>query len=125
LQEAGVVALNLPASYYQTMAAEYRERRDLILKVLAGVGLTTSEPLGAYYVIADIGHLGFADDVEAALHLVRDVGVATVPGSSFYSRPELGRSKLRFSFCKKLTTLQAAGDRLSRLAAIRPDTART
>jgi aminotransferase len=125
LQEAGVVALNLPASYYQTMAAEYLERRDLILKVLAGIGLTTSKPMGAYYVIADIGHLSFADDVEAALHLVRDVGVATVPGSSFYSRPELGRSKLRFSFCKKLATLQTAGARLSKLAAIRPDAART
>jgi aspartate/methionine/tyrosine aminotransferase len=68
--------------------------------------------------MADIGHLGFADDVEAAHYLVRDIGVATVPGSSFYSRLELGRSKIRFSFCKRLETLRAAGERLKKLRAI-------
>jgi aminotransferase len=116
LQEAGVVAMNLPASYYETMAAQYRERRDLMLDVLTRIGLSTSKPLGAYYAMADIAHLGFGDDVEAALHLVRDARVATVPGSSFYSRPELGAGKLRFSFCKRLETLRAAGDRLGMLS---------
>ena len=115
LQEAGVVAMNLPVSYYETMAAEYRERRDLMLDVLTRIGLPTSKPLGAYYIMSDISGLGFDGDVEAALHLVREVRVATVPGSSFYSRPELGRTKLRFSFCKKLDTLRAAGERLSKL----------
>jgi aspartate/methionine/tyrosine aminotransferase len=113
LQEAGVVALNLPPSYYELMAAQYLERRDLMLEILAGLGLPVSPPRGAYYVMADIGHLGFANDVEAARHLVREAGVATVPGSSFYSRPELGRNKIRFSFCKRLETLREAGDRLA------------
>ena len=120
LQEAGAVAMNLPSSYYQTMAAQYLERRDLMLETLNGIGLPASRPLGAYYVMTDIGRLGFADDQDAALHLVRELGVATVPGSSFYSRPELGRSKLRFSFCKRHETLRAAGDRLSKLRAIAP-----
>jgi aspartate/methionine/tyrosine aminotransferase len=120
LQEAGAVAMNLPSSYYETMAGEYLQRRDLLVGILTGMELPVSRPLGAYYVMADIGHLGFADDVEAAHHLVRDIGVATVPGSSFYSRPELGRSKIRFSFCKRLETLRAAGERLSKLRAIAP-----
>jgi aminotransferase len=116
LQEAGVVAMALPDSYYRRTAAEYLERRDLMLGILEGIGLKSSKPLGAYYIMTEVGHLGFHDDVEAAVHLVKDIGVATVPGSSFYSRPELGRTKLRFSFCKKLETLRAAGERLSRLA---------
>jgi aminotransferase len=116
LQEAGVVAMALPDSYYRRTAAEYLERRDLMLGILEGIGLKSSKPLGAYYIMTEVGHLGFHDDVEAAVHLVKDTGVATVPGSSFYSRPELGRTKLRFSFCKKLETLRAAGERLSRLA---------
>jgi aminotransferase len=116
LQEAGVVAMALPDSYYRRTAAEYLERRDLMLGILEGIGLKSSKPLGAYYIMTEVGHLGFHDDVEAAVHLVKDIGVATVPGSSFYSRPELGRTKLRCSFCKKLETLRAAGERLSRLA---------
>ena len=116
LQEAGVVAMALPDSYYQRTAAEYLERRDLMVGILEGIGLKSSRTLGAYYIMTEVGHLGFHDDVEAAVHLVKDIGVATVPGSSFYSRPELGRTKLRFSFCKKLETLRAAGERLSRLA---------
>src|SRR5439155_23337455 len=111
-------ALNLPPSYYESMAAQYLERRDLMLDLLAGLGLPVSPPRGAYYVMADIGHLGFANDVEAARHLVRDAGVATVPGSSFYSRPELGRNKIRFSFCKRLGTLREAGERLSKKLAV-------
>jgi len=86
-----------------------------MLDVLTRIGLPTSKPLGAYYIMSDISGLGFDGDVEAALHLVREARVATVPGSSFYSRPELGRTKLRFSFCKKLETLRAAGERLSKL----------
>src|SRR5207245_239249 len=116
LQEAGVVAMALPDSYYQRTAAEYLERRDLMVGILEGIGLKSSKPLGAYYIMTEVGHLGFYDDVEASVHLVKDIGVATVPGSSFYSRPDLGRTKLRFSFCKKLETLRAAGERLSRLA---------
>jgi aminotransferase len=112
LQVAGVTALGLPPAYYAGIAAEYAERRDLVLRVLGEAGFEAPRPQGAYYVMADVAHLGLGDDVEAARHLVEKVGVAAVPGSSFFSRPELGRSILRFAFCKRLETLEAAGERL-------------
>jgi aspartate/methionine/tyrosine aminotransferase len=115
LQEAGVVALNLPRDYYEKTAAEYLERRDFMVAALDGIGLRCAAPLGAYYVMCDIAGLGFADDVAAAEHLVREIRVASVPGSSFYSRPELGRTRLRFSFCKRMETLHTAAERLEKL----------
>jgi aspartate/methionine/tyrosine aminotransferase len=115
LQEAGAVAVALPDAYYDSLAREYAQRRDLLLDVLAGVGFKTSRPEGAYYVLADVSPLGFETDVEAADHLVRAVGVASVPASSFYSDPEMGARHLRFSFCKRLETLRAAGERLRAL----------
>jgi aminotransferase len=116
LQEAGVVAMNLPDTYYKQLEADYLERRDLMLGILDGAGFRTYKPYGAYYIMTDISDLGFeGDDVEIAKRLTADIGVASVPGSSFYSRPELGRTKLRFSFCKKLETLRAAGERLATL----------
>jgi aminotransferase len=63
--------------------------------------------------MADVGPLGFETDLEAARYLLQDIGVATVPGSSFYSEPKLGKDKLRFSFCKRLDTLRAVGERLA------------
>ncbi|HEX9712808.1 MAG TPA: aminotransferase class I/II-fold pyridoxal phosphate-dependent enzyme [Actinomycetota bacterium] len=115
LQEAGVVALGLPDAYYEQLAAEYVERRDLMLGILEGAGFKTYKPYGAYYIMTDISGLGYDDDVTAAHALTAEIGVASVPGSSFYSRPELGRDKLRFSFCKRLETLRAAGARLAQL----------
>ncbi len=116
-QEAGAVALRLPDSYYDRMAAEYTERRDLMLDILAAAGLEpATTPAGAYYVMCDASVLGMGDDTATARALTREVGVATVPGSSFYSRPELGRSKIRFSYSKKLATLHEAGRRLARLS---------
>ncbi len=112
LQHAGVVALGLPDAYYETMSREYAERRELMLGILGEAGFEVSRPQGAYYVMADISHLGFASDVEAALHMVEHVGVAVVPGSSFYSQPELGRHVVRFSFCKRMETLRQAGERM-------------
>ena len=112
LQVAGIAALGLPVTFRERTAAAYAERREVILRVLAEAGMEAMPPQGAYYVMADVAHLGLGDDVETANHLVEDVGVATVPGSSFFSRPELGRSILRFAFCKKLETLEAAGERL-------------
>jgi aspartate/methionine/tyrosine aminotransferase len=114
LQEAGAVALRLPESYYRQLAADYLQRRDLMLEILAGAGLAPITPAGAYYILTDASGLGLGDDVAAARALVREAGVATVPGSSFYSRPELGRAQLRFSYSKKLTTLREAGRRLAR-----------
>jgi aspartate/methionine/tyrosine aminotransferase len=113
LQMAGVVALGLPASYYEQMRADYQDRRDVMLRVLRDAGFTVDVPQGAYYVMADISSLGQANDVTAARWLVEDVGVAAVPGSSFFSRPELGSHLLRFAFPKKLETLEEAGRRLS------------
>jgi aspartate/methionine/tyrosine aminotransferase len=116
LQEAGAVALRLPGAYYQQLAAEYLERRNLMLEVLNKAALRPITPAGAYYVMTDSSALGLGDDTATATTLVRQARVAAVPGSSFYSRPQLGRAKLRFSFSKKLETLEEAGRRLSQLA---------
>ena len=116
LQEAGVVALSLPVSYYDHLATDYQTRRDVLVPSLEAAGFRVFVPDGAYYVMTDIsGIAGGQDDVTFAKRLVVDPGVATVPGSSFYSRPELGRSKIRFAFPKRPETLAAAAERLSRL----------
>lgn len=115
LQVAGAYALRLPREYYDKMESEYRARRDLLLPVLEAAGFKTFVPDGAYYIMTDISNFGFADDVEFTKHLIREVGVACVPGSSFYSVPSLGQQQVRFCFCKKDETLHAAADRLSKL----------
>jgi aspartate/methionine/tyrosine aminotransferase len=120
LQHAGAVALRLPETYYQGIAQEYAERRAVLMEILAEAGFEARPPEGAYYVMADVGHLGLGSDIEVADHLVRDGGVAVVPGSSFFSRPELGRHVVRFAFCKRPDTLRAAGKLLgARLPAPR------
>jgi aminotransferase len=116
-QEAGAAALRLPMAYYEQLAADYRERRDVMIGVLRDAGLEPIVPAGAYYTMTDVSALNAADDVAAAHALVRNARVAAVPGSSFYSRPELGHAKLRFSFSKKLETLREAGRRLSSIRA--------
>ena len=112
LQEAGVTALNLPDSYYEGLAAAYRARRERLLPALRQAGFKTFVPRGAYYIMTDISSFGFPDDVSFAQHLVKDIGVASVPGSSFYSRPELGARQVRFAFCKTDATLDHAARRL-------------
>jgi aminotransferase len=116
LQEAAVVALHFPEAYYERLAADYRGRRDAILPALRAAGFGVFEPDGAYYVMTDIAALTTDDDDTFARRLIADPGLAGVPGSSFYSRPELGRTKLRFAFPKRLETLAAAAERLARLA---------
>jgi aspartate/methionine/tyrosine aminotransferase len=115
LQEAGVVALGVPDSYYVDLAAAYQQRRDLLLDILRRHNFTCYVPQGAYYVMTDIAGFGYGDDVEFARYLVKDVGVAAVPGSSFYRHAELGRTKLRFCFCKRDETLAEADRRLQKL----------
>ena len=117
LQAAGTVALSLPDAYYADLAAGYRGRRDDLLAALEPTGLVPFVPDGAYYVMADIGGVTDEDDVTFARRLTVEPGVATVPGSSFYSRPELGRSKIRFAFPKRPETLAEAARRLSFLAS--------
>jgi aminotransferase len=114
LQEAGAVALGLPQEYYVKLAASYQQRRDALLAILERHHFTCYKPFGAYYIMTDISTFGFADDVEFARYLVKDVGVAAVPGSSFY-KTGAGRTKLRFCFCKRDETLQEADRRLLKL----------
>lgn len=113
LQEAGAVALGFGRDYYEKLQTDYTHRRDLLLPALEEAGFRCFRPRGAYYIMTDISSFGFADDVTFARHLVSEVGVAVVPGSSFYSRPELGRSQVRFCFCKRDETLNAAAERLA------------
>jgi aminotransferase len=115
LQAAGAYALSLPPEYYDHLRADYVARRDTLLPVLEEVGFRTYRPDGAYYIMTDIGNFGFKSDVEFTRHLIREVGVACVPGSSFYSRPELGAQQVRFCFCKRDETLLAAAERLGKL----------
>lgn len=114
LQEAAAVALRMDRTYYKTLAEEYQERRDFLADVLQEIGFRVYSPRGAYYIMTDIGHLGFADDMAFALHLVENFGVATVPGSSFYSHPSLGATKVRFCFPKKVETLKQAAEKLKK-----------
>jgi L-glutamine---4-(methylsulfanyl)-2-oxobutanoate aminotransferase len=115
LQEAGVTALSLPESYYQKLQRDYQKRRDQLLGVLEETGFRCYKPDGAYYIMTDIRDFGFENDIEFTKHLVRDIGVAVVPGSSFYRHPELGAQQVRFCFCKRDETLQAAAERLLKL----------
>ena len=119
LQQAGVVAMTMDEAYYAGLADEYRERRDTLLPALDAAGFRTSRPDGAYYAMADITSITDEDDVTFARRIAAVPGVATVPASSFYSRPELGRAKVRFAFPKRLETLEAAAERLRSLATQR------
>ncbi len=117
LQAAGAVALSLPESYYQQLAKSYCARRDRLLPALQKAGFQVFVPRGAYYIMTDISAFGFADDVAFAQYLVKEGGIAVVPGSSFYSHPGDGAQQVRFAFCKKEETLDAAAERLLRLRA--------
>jgi aspartate/methionine/tyrosine aminotransferase len=115
LQIAGVAALALGDEYYADLARRYQLRRDRIMEALRLAGFPCREPEGAYYVMTDIGPFGFADDTAFAHWLVREVGVAAVPGSSFYRKGGGGRQQIRFTFCKTEETLTEAGKRLAHL----------
>lgn len=115
LQHAGAYALSLPPSYYTDLQKEYQRKRDIIIPVLKDAGFKCDTPEGAYYVMTDISGFGFADDVEFTKHLIREIGVAVVPGSSFYHDKTLGSQIVRFCFCKKDETLYAAAENLQKL----------
>ena len=114
LQEAAVAGLELPDSYYTELTALYTRKRDLFLHYLGQTGLSFVEPQGAYYVLVDISPLGFATDTAAAQWLIQTIGLAGVPGSSFFREPE--HRFIRFHFAKKEETLHAAGQALMKLA---------
>jgi aspartate/methionine/tyrosine aminotransferase len=115
LQEAGAAALALPDDYYRALAAAYARRRERLLGILERAGFRAYRPAGAYYVMTETDGLGWQDDVAFARHLVEKVGVAVVPGSSFYQEPARGRGQVRFAFCKKEETLDEAERRLAAL----------
>jgi aspartate/methionine/tyrosine aminotransferase len=124
LQQAGAIALKSPQSYYDKLATDYTVRRERLLKILIAAGFTVYKPLGAYYIMTDISGFDFpaeqylagSRDVSFAKFLVEKIGVAVVPGSSFYNDAQDGASQVRFTFCKKESTLAAAEERLSRLS---------
>jgi len=122
LQEAAAVALGLPESYYTELRQGYQARRDLLFGEVERAGFVAWKPRGAYYILTDAAHfikaLRLEDDTAFAMWLIKEVGVATVPGSSFYAHPELGRTKIRFCFPKTDDVLREAGERLQKLRTI-------
>jgi aspartate/methionine/tyrosine aminotransferase len=127
LQQAGAKALRSPQSYYENLAAAYARKRERLLKILETAGFTVYKPRGAYYIMTDISAFHFpADDerflaptrdVAFAKYLVQEIGVACVPGSSFYNDAQDGASQVRFTFCKKEETLAAAEQKLVKLTS--------
>lgn len=115
LQMAGVAALNFPDTYYAKLREDYRRRRSILLPYLHDAGFSFAEPQGAYYVMTDVASFGVEDDVTFVRRLIEEIGVAAVPGSSFYSPREAGRTKVRFMFAKQEQTLHQAGERLLKL----------
>ncbi len=115
LQEAGAEALRLPEAYYRKLCADYTQRRDRLLAALERAGFRCFKPHGAYYIMTDISGFGFPNDVEFTRYLVEEIGVAVVPGSSFYSNLAAGSQQVRFAFCKTDATLDEAARRLDKL----------
>ena len=113
LQHAVVTALEFPATYYDELAAEYARSRDVLTGYLDQTGLPYARPEGAYFIMVDVSRFGYASDVEFALWMTREIGVAPVPGSSFFAQPE--NRYIRLNFAKKPETLYAAGERLLKL----------
>jgi aminotransferase len=118
LQTAAAVGFAFEPEYYNQFAANYKARRDFLCAVLREQGFEFALPEGAYFVLADFSPLSDLDDVTFAKWMTQEIGVATVPGSSFYSKKEDGRNFVRFAFCKKQETLDDAAERLSRLRAV-------
>jgi aminotransferase len=115
LQAAGAVGLSFDADYFNHLALDYRGRRHIMIDALAEAGFTFSVPEGAYYILADFSTLSDMDDVGFAKWMAEEIGVAAVPGSSFYHHRDLGRTLVRFAFCKRIDTLKRAAERLSRV----------
>jgi aminotransferase len=113
LQEAAVTALDFPDSYYHQLQHDYTQRRKIFLDSLEEIGLSYTIPQGAYYVLVDISPFGHADDTAFCIWLAQEIGVAAVPGSSFFREPMF--DLIRLNFAKRESTLRAAGIRLARL----------
>ena len=105
--------MQLPDSYYDELAESYLKRRDRMLQILESAGFDYIVPKGAYHVMSDISSWDFPDDVEFWRFLVTEVGVAAVPGSSFFEDPAAGKDLIRFTFCKREETMALAEERLT------------
>ncbi|MEP6506827.1 MAG: aminotransferase class I/II-fold pyridoxal phosphate-dependent enzyme [Gemmatimonadales bacterium] len=117
LQAAGAIGMAFGTEYYNTIARDYRERRDVMVGALKEAGFKFCAPEGAYYILADFTELSDLRGVEFAIWLAKEIGVATVPGTSFYSDPKMGENVTRFAFCKKSETLEKAAERLAGISA--------
>jgi aspartate/methionine/tyrosine aminotransferase len=126
LQQAGASALHFPLTYYEKLSSTYAAKRERLVNILSNAGFTVFKPRGAYYIMTDISRFADPDprqypaetkDVRFAKYLVEKIGVAVVPGSSFYNEARDGASQVRFTFCKKEETLAAAEQRLAKLHA--------
>jgi aspartate/methionine/tyrosine aminotransferase len=118
LQQAGATALALDDHYYQALSSEYSRRRDHMMTTLQSAGFSCFRPAGAYYVMTDISAFGYPSDVAFVRHLIDNIGVAAVPGSSFYAHGGGGSQQVRFCFCKKYETLELARTKLSKLQSV-------
>jgi aspartate/methionine/tyrosine aminotransferase len=116
LQVAGARALALPQHYYTDLAAAYQCRRDILLGALRDAGFACSIPQGAYYIMAGFEAVSALHDGDFTQYLVKEAGIAVVPGSSFFRESAKGSRYVRFCFCKKESTLQAAKERLQRIS---------
>lgn len=119
LQEGAARALAFPDDYYTHLTEMYREKRDFLVGVLQEVGFRVYPPHGAYYIMTDIANLGWDNDLQFARRLIEDIGVAVVPGSSFYRDAQAGRTKIRFCYCKKPETLETAAELLQRVPGMK------
>lgn len=118
-QIAGAAALRMPRGFYDGLKRDYTERRDVMCEALRDAGFVGIHPEGAYYILCDIERFKRPgeDDTALAIRLVKECGVATVPGSSFYNPADLGANQIRFCFCKRIETLNDAARRLRDWAA--------
>ena len=117
LQAAGAIGMAFGPEYYNDMALDYRERRDMMVTALNEAGFKFCAPEGAYYILADFTEMSDLRGVDFAMWLAKEIGVATVPGTSFYHEPRLGENVTRFAFCKKKETLERAAERLAGISA--------
>jgi len=115
LQHALVAAFDLPSSYYDQLRSDYARKLQMICDASAEAGIRPLRPQGSYYLLADISGLGVADDQEASRVLLSRVGVASVPGSSFYADPADGRRQVRLCFAKEASVLEEACRRIRSL----------
>ena len=115
LQQAGITALRFGDDYYRNLRNNYLSRRNRLLAALEDAGFQCYKPYGAYYIMTDISGFGFPDDIEFTRHMIESVGIAAVPGSSFYSNRSMGSQQVRFTYCKKESTLDEAARRLKKL----------